>query len=115
MIKKYKGGDPRQAYQGDVSLIKILKSDVEVEFSPLPQEGIVIAEGEATGHKHVLVADRKAVIEIAKDPNGYFINVKNGTATIRHEEHEAQVIKQGLHFFGRQWEYSDLDDRKVTD
>lgn len=112
MIKKYKG-DPRQKFQGDISFIKLNK--VEIEFSPLPNEGLILAEGEITGHKHLLVADREAKVQIARDNEGYFIKVLEGKALIKHQEHEVQILTPGIYFSGRQWEWNEIDEKKVVD
>ena len=104
-----------QQYQGDVSIIKIEKTDSRVSFLPLPKEGFVVAEGEVTGHKHTIVADRESSIEIAKDENGYFLKINAGKAIITHQQHAPITIEQGLYFVGRQWEYDEIQERRVQD
>ena len=114
--KKYRNGDSAQSYQGDVSIIRIEKVDVDVEFSPL-EEKLVVGHSES-GHNHVLVKEREAEVEIAKDEQGYFIRVKKGKAQIVHEKtggHEPQTIEQGVYFIGHQMEYNEFEDRKVVD
>lgn len=109
-----------QAYQGDVSLIRanseIRKFAKKVSFTSLPENGLVVAEGEVTGHKHVIVKETEdAVIDFGQDQNGYYLNVKKGNAVITHEEHKHQTLGEGLWFVGKQWEYSNLEDRQVID
>ena len=103
-----------QAYQGDVSIIKIDKLDKAVHFEPL-ENGFVVASGEVSGHHHRLVAERDSVVEIAKDENGFYLNIKSGSVKLNHEEHATQTIERGLWFLGRQWEYNEVEERKVLD
>ena len=117
-IKKYKNGDIRQRFQGDMSIIKIDKLDSDIVFSPLEDKAIV--GHSESGHHHVIVKDREEVsdIEIAKDQHGYFIRVNKGRASLVHEKtggHEAQVLDQGIYFIGKQYEYSEVEDKKTMD
>lgn len=115
-IKFYPNGDPRIRLQGDISIIRVEKPDVELEFTPL-EERVIVGHSES-GHNHVVVKEREAEVEVAKDEHGYFIRVKSGIVRVVHEKvggHETQEIGKGLYFFGRQWEYSDVIDKKVVD
>ena len=106
-----------QKYQGDISLLsgsEIEKAAQNKKFAPLKGQ-IVIAEGEATGHKHLLVADPQAKIEIAQDENGYFIRVLKGSAVLTHDIHDTLTLPVGTHFLGRQWEYDEIKERPVRD
>jgi hypothetical protein len=115
-VKKYKNGDSRLRFQGDISIIKIDKLDVDIEFHEVVDKVIVgLSESH---HNHVIVKEREAEVEVGQDKEGYFIRVKSGTAKVVHEKvggHETQEIGQGLWFFGKQWEYTDSIDRKVVD
>ena len=113
MKKLYKGGDPRQNYQGDISIISITDIPKGLNFKKLSEE-FVVAEGESTGHKHTLVRGR-ADVELAKDTNGFYLKVNSGEVVLTHQEHETQTIPQGIYFIGRQWEYNDLEERKIQD
>ena len=108
-----------QFYQGDISILSgqaFEKASKKLKFSPLPKGGLVIAEGESTGHRHLLVLDRpQTKVEFAKDANGYFIKISGGNAILQHTEHKEQTIQPGLYWFGRQWEWNEIDERKVTD
>ena len=116
-IKIYKGGDKRQRFQGDISIIKVEEADCE--FSPLPSGGIIVGHSES-GHNHrVIVKEReKSDVEFGQDKEGYFIRVNSGTAELVHEKvggHETQTIPQGIYFFGKQYEYFEAEDKKVID
>ena len=104
----------KQIYQGDIPVLQIEKLDKELEFRPLT-EPIVVADGEISGHKHVLIAERESICEIAQDQNGYYLNIKSGSAKITHPEHQTVVIDPGLYFIGRQWEFNEIEERKVLD
>ena len=103
----------KQIYQGDVSIIKIDK--IDKKLSKFPEKGIIVAEGEITGHKHTLVANPKSDIQFGQDENGFYLKVNKGTATLTHQEHKEITIPQGLYFIGSQYEYDELKERKVMD
>ncbi len=103
-----------QKYQGDVSIVKIEKLDKALNFKPL-KNGFIVAEGEVSGHHHRLVAERGATVEIAQDENGFYLNVKNGSVQMNHESHETQTIEKGLYFIGHQYEYNEVEERRVLD
>lgn len=103
-----------QAFQGDVSIIKIEKLDKELRFEPL-RDGFVVAEGEISGHHHRLVAEKGASVEIARDENGFYLNIKEGSVKMNHEEHATQTIEKGLYFLGHQEEYNEVENRRVLD
>ncbi len=106
-----------QKYQGDVAIISIPENQLpkELNFKKFPPEGVVVAEGEVTGHKHTIVAEKENLIEIAQDGRGYYLKVNNGSAVITHQEHKPITIEQGIYFIGRQWEYDEIANRRVQD
>lgn len=107
----------KQLYQGDISIIEIdPKFTEKLNFKPL-KEKIVVAEGEITGHKHTLIAEPEAKIEIAQDQNGFYLKVNSGKAVLTHEKHDIQTItpSQNIWFVGRQFEYNELGERRVQD
>ena len=113
-MKQYKNGDIRQKYQGDISIIQVDKA--ECEFSPL-EDRIIVGHSES-GHNHVVVKEREASVDVGQDKEGYFIRVNSGKAHVVHEKvggHKTQTIEQGIYFFGKQYEYSDSEDKKVID
>lgn len=105
----------KQQYQGDISIIEIDPKFAEkLNFKPL-RDKIVVAEGEVTGHKHILVAEPEAKIDIAQDLNGYYLRVNSGQAALTHEKHDVQTItpSQKIWFVGKQFEYDELQERAV--
>ena len=104
-----------QAYQGDVGLLKTDKVP-DLTFKPLPEDGLIVAWGEVTGHNHKIVADREAIVEMAQDQFGTYIKVLKGQAQIKHQEHEAQVLTPGIWFVVSQFEYDEVQElRGVQD
>lgn len=93
---------------------------------PVPGEKIILAYGEVTGHVHEVVGDAQLVMrpedadriispEDAADLQRWLL-VGEGGATITHDEHDAQVVEQGVYLIpGRQREYSPLGAQFVGD
>ena|SRR3990167_1666209 len=73
----------------------------------------ILAEGETTGHKHLLVADR---MTIKQDQNGYYISLEK-PGTLTHEEHKTLEIQPGKYFVRKEREKDWFSQavRKVQD
>ena len=99
--------------QGDVLIFKVDK----IALSLKEKNNIVIAEGEVTGHRHILVADKpETKIRIANDGRGFYLEILNDTATIKHEQHSPITLKPGKFFIKIQREYDPIVyQRKVKD
>ena len=98
--------------QGDV-LIKPV-TDVPSAAVALPDP--VLAEGEATGHRHLATGDDVAVLETH---NARFLNAPNG-AEITHEEHDPITVPPGKYQIEgvREYDYfaePEQRTRRVTD
>jgi hypothetical protein len=101
----------KQFYQGDISIIKIKKSQLpkNLIFKKLEND-FIVARGEATGHTHKLVKER-VEIEIAQDQYGYYIKTNEKT-TLEHQKHGQIDILPGITFIGHQVEYDELEEIK---
>ena len=103
------------ARQGDV-LIRQVKS---IPSNAQPREWkdrIVLAYGEVTGHAHAIDVAEAVEFTMA-DAAGVvsrFLKVAS-EATIRHEEHAAVVLPDGLYEIVQQREYHPEAIRNVTD
>lgn len=85
--------------QGDV----LIKS---ITFSKLPKgkrvtvelkkNRFILAEGEATGHAHVIEGTDINNVEMFRIDGELFLDVK-GSVVVRHEEHHSQTVKKGLY------------------
>ena len=87
----------KQGYQqGDVLLTKVDSIPVgAVEVEP-KRRGVVVAEGEATGHAHVM--DPRTVTEFEVG-DMRFLEVRD-TTPMTHEEHDPQVVEPGVYEIG---------------
>jgi len=93
--------------QGD-----ILFSKTEKTAEGKPQERITIAEGEVTGHHHVLVADVGS--KIIGDKTHFTIK---GTAKLVHPEHDTIPMQSGSYVVSleREYDYAEESMRQVVD
>jgi len=106
----------KQFYQGDVSLISGVSIPKEVILKPIPKNGVIVAEGEITGHNHLITKERENVeVEFGQDEKGFYFKIANGSAVIKHQEHAPITLNPGTWFVAHQWEYSELEDRRVQD
>jgi hypothetical protein len=93
------GDDPTRTWyqQGDVTIKPV--GAIPVGASPLG--GRVLAEGEATGHKHL--AEAEDVLLFMHD-DALYMRVPSGTRVV-HEEHHALDIPPGDYLVGKVREY----------
>ena len=97
--------------QGDVLIEKVeFNSQLKKVES---KEGIILAEGEVTGHMHKV----KEKAELFRDSNGQFYLSTNGPTTITHEEHKPITVPGGFYKIGivREYDYIEEQSRKVVD
>jgi hypothetical protein len=81
---------------------------------PATPRGIVLAEGEVTGHAH-RIADVDGAVLYEWNGGRYLDVVAEGGVTLTHEEHHAVTIPRGLHEIRIQREYSPDGWRYVAD
>lgn len=105
----------RRGYQqGDVILAQVGLIPADAERETPHARGNVVAEGEVTGHAHVLEPDTSTLF---LSPTGKrFVQVRMPTA-LTHEEHDTQVIAPGLYEIDQVVEKDWLEDaiRPVVD
>lgn len=101
--------------QGDVliELIESIPKDVKKE-SP-KKRGIVLAEGEVTGHAHVITETKKAQL-LTNRYNKMFLEVFSDVE-LKHEEHKKVKIPVGKYIVRKVREYDPFEDeiREVKD
>jgi len=106
----------QQFYQGDLIIEIHGEIPKGVSLKPLVNGGIVVAEGEATGHRHTLVADKNSEVLVGWTEAGELVfQVSKGTATLTHQEHAAHTYGVGIGVIRRQVEYDEVGERKVID
>lgn len=108
--------------QGDVLLVPMDKYDYQKAVSGLAQrrfgaaepqmiKNAVLAEGEATGHHHVLEGN---VQVLEQDSRPWIVTVAQPTM-LTHQEHETIEIPPGHYEVVRQEEYTPKGSRMVWD
>ena len=91
-----------QYRQGDVLLIRVDRIPSSTKKVPRQGGRIVLAEGELTGHAHVVESD---LAELLDDVTGLrFLTIRE-PGRIVHEEHAAIGIDPGVYQVVRQREY----------
>lgn len=84
--------------QGDVLLYKV-DSVPEGKTVKPKERGLILAEGEVTGHAH-RITKLKSVIMIQTDDGRVFLQVKEATP-LEHEEHHVIIIEPGEYEVGK--------------
>jgi hypothetical protein len=88
------------AQQGDVNfrrLSELPKGEIKI----IQRKRCVVAEGEHTGHSHVIEDDEAELIQV-----GEMILLKlEKSATIQHQEHKPITLEKGIWQVGRVQEY----------
>lgn len=100
------------AQQGDVILRK-LPAMPHGAFKKLAKRRCVLADGEHTGHAHVVECNHAELIEIG----GRMLLMLEKAATVTHQEHKAITLTPGIWEVGRVQEYDYFAQmaRNVTD
>lgn len=77
---------------------------------------LVLAEGEATGHAHVLEVEQESDAELIRIGEAILLNLTNG-GTITHEEHKPVEVPAGVYEVGKaqEFDYAAEEERQVTD
>jgi hypothetical protein len=100
----------KKAYRhGDVVIVRIDRIPDGLKPSRL---GRTLAEGEVTGHAHVMTSGDVSLYE--KD-DVLYMHVESDEATLTHEEHETITIPNGDYMIERQREYTPEGWRRVAD
>lgn len=102
--------------QGDV-LIKTVDEIPESAIDITPEDRIVLAHGEVTGHAHVISCDHAKEYSFAEagDLVRRFLNVFKNGAKVTHEEHNSIKLSPGFYEIIQQREYSPESIRNVQD
>lgn len=99
--------------QGDVLLLAV-DSLPEGEYREIaPVNGrLIVAEGEATGHAHVLEGDSARMVEFA-DGERYIL--VDAPVPMTHDEHDAAQLSRPTYRVVHQREYAPMEIRRVID
>lgn len=115
MVARY-----RQYRQGDILLV--IEEEIPDRAVPVAADGdrVVLAYGEATGHKHALVGRQVELFSEPGDEDGMigerFLRIVGEAGLLVHEEHDPITVPPGTYRVVRQREYEgDEADRLVFD
>jgi len=102
--------------QGDVLLVPV--EQVPAEARKHDARRIVLAEGEVTGHHHVLEGDKLEELLLPGDIaeiEQRFVRVLDEAASLTHDEHSTLDVPPGDYEVRIQREYSPEEVRRVVD
>lgn len=99
--------------QGDVLLKSVKKIPAGTKKVKRQERGWVLAEGEVTGHAHVIDED----IDLILDEAGTMFMSNDAPVTIKHEEHKHITVPAGNWEIGIVKEYDHFaeESRRVQD
>ena len=101
--------------QGDVLLVKVDEPPADARTVPRDGRGrFVLAEGEATGHAHV-VAGPEAQLVTQEQADELYLLVHGDEVVVEHDEHDAIHLPPGSYRVIRQREYAPGSVRFVAD
>ncbi len=84
---------------GDVLIKRIAKLPIGVQ----PRDGTTLAHGEVTGHSHRIQQAHAA--QLWMQHRELFLEIKEPSATLIHEEHRAIELPRGVYHVWKQREY----------
>ena len=116
MNKKTKNNNVVKNYgrHGDLLIQRIDSFEGDLETF----EKVVLAEGEHTGHKHLLSKlDENARIEFADFVDHMIFKVEGGNVQLVHEEHKQIIFEPGIYkvTYEQEYDYFNEEIQKVLD
>lgn len=90
---KHQGDVPLYPYHGEMG--------TKIEHSG----SFVLALGEQTGHKHVIIVERPDQMEVSQLSTGEYVLKLKSQATITHEEHLPITVEPGIYRVGKEREF----------
>lgn len=94
--------------QGDI----FIESTAEIPSDAVEQSNLVLAEGEATGHRHRIAEHHTA--RLFAHGRQLYLNVIADEAHVVHDEHQTIPLGRGLYRVWRQREFDPLSQRRPT-
>jgi hypothetical protein len=101
--------------QGDLLLVPVANLPEQARL--LRRGRLVLAEGEATGHAHVVEDERASLYGFGWVGAGVYLSVVgDGPVSLVHEEHDPLLVSPGVYEVRRQREYAPRERfRRVSD
>jgi hypothetical protein len=97
----------RQYRHGDLLIEAVEAIPADAKCKP----GLVLAEGEATGHAHRLRTDDPADAKLFEGKDGtLYLTVRAPELPLVHEEHDTIVLPHGDYIVTRQRQYDPYED-----
>lgn len=93
----------------------------DIDVSALKHVGdntYILAEGETTGHKHVMTKVKESTVDVYLDEKTNELVIKiDGKASLVHEEHKELIFETGTYRMKhqREYDYFGLNSRQVID
>jgi acetyl-CoA carboxylase carboxyltransferase component len=101
--------------QGDVLLTRVASIPAGAKEANHAQDGIVLAWGEVTGHRHLVLTEDKAPKARMWDAGAErYLQVLETTA-LQHEEHAAIPLEPGVYKVVQQRQYAPQGIQNVSD
>lgn len=100
----------RMYRQGDVLLVA---AEIPEGTRLKKKARVRVAEGEVTGHAHMLEREEGATISV--DVDAEFLRIMGANGLLTHEEHETIQVPPGEYRVVRQREYAPEEIRRVAD
>lgn len=109
--------NPNHLQQGDVLLLKQATLPANCKRVTCDNRGVVLAEGEHTGHYHGIENEGSLALMEAPDGKRFLVNEGQEAVTIKHQEHKPVVVQPGIWQIGQVIEKDWFNDmvRKVVD
>ena len=106
------------ARQGDVLIERVAGLPEGLTVVKRGARGVVLAEGEVTGHAHVVAEPRKGVATLYASPTdkGLKYLTIDELCEVQHEEHDTITLEPGVYKLPSQTQWSDeKEPRRVAD
>jgi hypothetical protein len=106
----------KQIQQGDVLFQEVVS--LPVGASKMPNAGqIIVARGEQTGHRHVIISDQAETWSFTSNGVTELYLEVQAPVTIQHDEHKSLSIPTGIYRVGRvkEYDYFSQMERQVQD
>lgn len=90
-----------QLQQGDVLLLRVSQLPANCRPTKKDSRGIVLAEGEFTGHFHGIQAGRGLALMEAPTGERFLVNDTAEPVAVTHQEHKPVTIAPGVYQIGQ--------------
>lgn len=101
--------------QGDVLLVPIDRVPETAAPVRPHRRGLVLAEGEVTGHAHVIAGSGAELLGEESSDRAFLRVLEEAGVALTHEEHATILVPPGIFEVRRQREYTPAEIRRVTD